>query len=244
MFTTTKPASGNVERKLSLTPFQHEISHRGLENRMTLRSELCLKGRARIWSAGASRSDDFYFTKSSCPVAWTKCRLQLGGLWVSGIQSWSPAAGLKGWQSPPSAGGRAAGIHLGQVEGFRNVGGELPAPARGAASGSREHKGGERKWPWLRQATCRCSWRARFLDSAASRKISGRILLGWQAGWGTHHRGTRGASVSQDFPGQLWWVCASASVQTLKSFLGPSLWRVSGLAKEGTQILYSLWEAV
>lgn len=61
---------------------------------------------------------------------------------MSRIQSWSPAAGLEGWQSPPSAGGRAAGIHLGQVEGLRNVGGEPPAPARGAASGSREHKGG------------------------------------------------------------------------------------------------------
>lgn len=85
----------------------------------------------------------------SPPALWPglNAGCNLGGLRVSRIQSWSPAAGLKGWQSPPSAGGRAAGIHLGQVEGFRNVGGEPPAPARGAASGSREHKGGERKWP-------------------------------------------------------------------------------------------------
>ena len=67
-------------------------------------------------------------------MAWAKWWLQLGGLWVSRIQSWSPAAGLKGQQSPPSAGGRAAGIHLGQVEGLRNVGGEPPTPARRDAS--------------------------------------------------------------------------------------------------------------
>lgn len=39
-------------------------------------------------------------------------------------------------------------------------------------------------------------------------------LVGWQAGWGTHHWETHRVSVSQGFPGRLWLVCASASIQS------------------------------
>ena len=141
-------------------------------------------------------------------------RLNNGGLWVPRIQSRSPVAGLsRGNKSPPSAGGKTAGIHLGWVGWLRKVGGEQPGPAGRAAAGSCEYQGGERRWPWLSQATC-CPWRACFLDSVVSRKISGGTLVGWQAGWGTHHWETHGVCVSQGFPGQLCLVCASASVQS------------------------------